>query len=96
MILFKTFFDANTAREFLQNPTIFKDSEKNNFIVRWFKHEDENILSDCLRSKVVKYTNKYYENMNMMMNRNIMGGNPNVHNNQVNGQLNFSQLPFWK
>jgi hypothetical protein len=73
--LFKTFFDANTAREFLQNGSNFKDSERFNFQVRWFKPEDEFILSDSLKSKIMKYCNRQNVNVNMNFNNGFMGMN---------------------
>lgn len=51
-ILFKTFFDANTAREFLQNGSNFKDNEKSNFCVRWFNFEDMNSISEEFKNKI--------------------------------------------
>jgi len=64
VILFKSFFDANTAREFLQNGSNFKDTEKNNFCARWFKNEDESVISDKMREKM----NKFGLNSGMCMN----------------------------
>jgi len=74
LCFFKTFFDANTAREFLLNNANFKDTEKNNFNVRWYKLEDESCLSTDLKSKISRYMNKYFE-MRNNMNKNMMGYN---------------------
>lgn len=85
VILFTTFFDANTTREFLQNNSNFKESEKNNFVARWYKLDDENLVSESLRKKITKYTNKFLEQhlkkMNIMGN---MGKNLNMNGNQMN------------
>jgi hypothetical protein len=64
VILFKSFFDANTAREFLQNGSNFKESEKNNFCARWYKMEDESIISEPMRDRL----NKFAQTNGMCMN----------------------------
>lgn len=74
-MLFKTFFDANTAREFLQNGSNFKDSERFNFQVRWFKPDDEFLISDTLKAKMRKFNTKFIEmhNNGMNYNGNVFG-----------------------
>jgi hypothetical protein len=61
LVLFKTFFDANTAREFLQNGSNFKDKEKNNFSVRWFNSDDQSLLSEEFQAKISKFSQKLFE-----------------------------------
>jgi hypothetical protein len=51
IILFKSFLDAHSTREFLENSNNFKDAEKENFYVRWYSKEDEFYISDLMRSK---------------------------------------------
>lgn len=98
MILFNSFFDANTAREFLQNTTNFKETEQNNFVARWYKLEDENMVSEVLRKKISKYTNKFLEQhlkkMNIMNNMSNFGkvnmsNNMNMGNNMNMNMGNF-------
>jgi hypothetical protein len=55
IILFKTFIDALTAREFLLNSSNFKESEKDNFRIRWLSQDDEEIVTEPLKSKLKKY-----------------------------------------
>ena len=74
VVLFTTFFDANTAREFLQNRTNFKETEQNNFVARWFKLDDEQIISENLRKLVRKYTNRFIEQN--MKKSSFMGNSP--------------------
>lgn len=83
VILFKTFFDANTAREFLQNNSNFKETEKNNFIARWYKLDDESLVSESLRKKITKYTNKFLEQHLKKMN--LMGSMGKSFNNMSSG-----------
>ncbi len=74
VVLFKTFFDANTAREFLQNGSNFKDSERFNFQVRWFKPDDEFLISESLKAKMRKFSSKFMEMHNgMNYNNNVFG-----------------------
>ncbi len=95
MVLFKTFFDANTAREFLQNGSNFKDSERFNFQVRWFKPDDEFLISDNLKSKMSKFSSKFMEmhnkGMNVNFNNNAFGYyNQNWNMNEFNTKKNFN------
>lgn len=100
--MFNTFFDANTAREFLQNNSNFKETEKNNFVARWYKLDDESLVSETLRKKITKYTNKFLEQhlkkMNIMgnMGKNInMNGGQEKHSSQnINNQYNNQQNNF--
>jgi hypothetical protein len=54
LILFKTFTDAYATREFLLNSSNFKDAEKDNFVVRWYSHEDESYVTDVMKNKMRK------------------------------------------
>ena len=89
VILFKTFFDANTAREFLQNNNNFKETEQNNFVARWYKLEDESVLSETMRIKVKKFVDKFLEQSmkNMSMNQRFV--NFNQYNNNNFGNVNM-------
>lgn len=55
VILFKTFIDAFTCQEFLQNSSNFKESEKNKFNARWYCQEDEMNISENLKNKLRIY-----------------------------------------
>ena len=96
VILFKTFFDANTAREFLQNGSNFKDSERFNFQVRWFKNEDEYVISDNMKLKIARYTSNRYmdmnnQNMNINYNNGFMGLNNQNWGNDFNNKNMINQ-----
>jgi len=54
IVLFKTFFDASAAKEYLQNTSNFIETEKFNFVTRWYKLEDENhfTFSEELKNKL--------------------------------------------
>jgi hypothetical protein len=56
IVVFNKFLDAYSCKEFLQNSTNFKDSEKDNFIIRWFTQEDEGYSSEIMKNKLKKYT----------------------------------------
>ena len=83
-ILFKNFFEANTAREFLQNGQNFKESEKNNFGVRWMVPDDLSNLSEDFRKRLSRFNHKFLEHK-------AFSGSLNGINNQ-NGINNMSQI----
>jgi hypothetical protein len=81
IVVFKKFLDAYSCKEFLQNTSNFKESEKDNFIIRWFTQEDEGHSSDIMRNKLKKYTpNQIVEYIN---SSNSWNNNSN-YNNQMN------------
>lgn len=61
VVLFGTFFDANTAKEFLQNSNNFKETEQKHFNSRWFALQDESFISLQLKQKIAKIKNKFIE-----------------------------------
>lgn len=79
VVLFRTFFDANTAKEFLQNGTNFKETEQNNFESRWFINEDEYLISPQMKQKTSKSRNKAIEQ------RMAFNGQQNNYQNYNNG-----------
>lgn len=93
IILFKTFIDAYTCQEFLQNSQNFKDSEKNKFTARWYTSEDEFYLSDNLKNKIKSYistwngyNNNFYNNYSRQQSYtsnkyNNIPGNKSMNNN---------------
>lgn len=95
LILFKTFIDAYTSREFLLNTTNFKENERNNFSVRWYNQDDEYYITDSLRNKLRKYTpSRTVENINSNTNDsfNYYGMNFNSNDQMVssfNNQYNY-------
>lgn len=101
-VLFKSFFDANTAREFLQNSSNFKETEKNNFTAKWYKTEEEKDFTDSFKNKIGQIIQKYNENsMKNFQNLNILNQPPqNNYNfypqnwpNQVPNQINMMNQP---
>jgi hypothetical protein len=81
IVVFKTFLDAYSCKEFLQNTSNFKDSEKDNFIIRWFTQEDESYSSEIMRNKLKKYSpNQIFDYINSSHSWN---SNQN-YNNQMN------------
>jgi len=100
IVLFKSFIDAYTSKEFLQNSSNFKEAEKDNFVVRWYNQDDEVYLSELMKSKLKRYTpSQIVENINTSMNwnnlnhsKNYSGGSSGVnginamsYNNYYNG-----------
>ena len=55
VVLFKTFFSANTCKEFLQNEYNFKENMKKDFIVQWFDLEkNRNLISEETQNQGAK------------------------------------------
>jgi hypothetical protein len=93
IILFKTFYDAYTSREFLQNTSNFKETEKNNFIVRWYNYlEDESYISEQMKLKMKKFQQAMGEvsgknEVNISYNNNT--NNTNNNNQNQNSFSNY-------
>jgi hypothetical protein len=81
IVVFKTFLDAYSCKEFLQNTSNFKDSEKDNFIIRWFSQDDEGLSSEIMRNKLRKH--KPYQVLEKDSPQNKWNNNPG-YNNQIN------------
>jgi hypothetical protein len=100
IVVFKTFLDAYSCKEFLQNSSNFKDSEKDNFVIRWFTQEDEGFSSEIIRNKMKKY--KPNQIMELINSPNSWNNNTNYNNqmnygnyyNQYNNNQNMSIDPF--
>jgi hypothetical protein len=91
IVLFKTFIDAYTSREFLQNSSNFKDSEKDNFTIRWYGQDDEHYISELMKAKLRRYTSSQtVENINTsMMSNGQMGLNNNNYNAYTQNYNNY-------
>ena len=50
--LYTNFFDAYTSLEFLLDNNTFKEMDKVNFILRWYKQEDEVFVSKNFKRKI--------------------------------------------
>lgn len=81
IVVFKTFLDAYSCKEFLQNSSNFKDTEKDNFVIRWFTQEDEGFSSEIMRNKMKKYTPNQIVDY---INSSHSGNNNSNYSNQMN------------
>jgi hypothetical protein len=90
LILFRTFMDAYTTREFLMNSSNFKETEKNNFMVRWYGSDDEIFMTDNMKSKIKRNTpSNMIENI-LLQNNNSHNMTMNSHHQQNNSNNNMS------
>ena len=96
VVLFKTFFSANTCKEFLQNEHNFKENMKKDFIVQWFDLEkNRNLISEETQKKFEEISKKnsvnikqntlnpFINNNNIILNMNnqfILNNNKNIQN----------------
>jgi len=96
VVLFKTFFSANTCKEFLQNEYNFKENMKKDFIVQWFDLEkNRNLISEETQKKFEEISKKnsvnikqntlnpFINNNNIILNMNnqfILNNNKNIQN----------------
>ena len=99
VVLFKTFFSANTCRDFLENEKNFKNNLKKDFNVRWFNLEnDSNLINEDSKIKFEEISSKNIinlkqnnlNNFNNNQNNNINIQNQNNNNNiiqNINGQI---------
>jgi hypothetical protein len=97
-IIFKNFFDANTSREFLQNPSNFKENEKKSFSVKWFKKDDDKDYPENFKIRINKCIQKYNENYINNFNNLSINNYPPQYPNPINNFNNFynqSQIQNW-
>lgn len=103
IILFKTFVDAYTSKEFLQNAQ-YKESEKNNFFADWYRKEDEIYISEILKEKLKKVSpadiletiqensaNQEYKNVNNSLKEETEKVNSN---SNLNCLMNTNQINY--
>lgn len=93
VILFRTFVDAYTCDQFLQNSSNFKETEQNRFTSRWLTPQDMSFLSDNAKLKIGQFgqtTGYYANNMNNLYFNNSMYSVPynNENFNSSNLQTN--------
>ena len=105
IVLFKTFFGAESCRVFLLNENNFKENMKKNFSVRWFDYEkDMNNLPPEMEKTFETFHNRNICNIKDNSNQKIMNlmntnknriNNPNNNNNinNINSNQN-SQNPI--
>ena len=100
IVLFKTFFGAESCRVFLLNENNFKDNMRKNFSVRWFDYEkDMNNLPPEMEKNFETFHNlnicNIKDNNNKQKIINIMNTNKNrlnnSNNNNINNNLNSNQ-----
>ena len=100
IVLFKTFFEAESCRAFLLNEKNFKDNMRKNFSVRWFDYEkDMNNLPPEMEKNFETFHNlnicNIKDNNNKQQIINIMNTNKNRLNNSnknnINNNLNSNQ-----
>ena len=90
VVLFKTFFSANTCREFLNNEHNFINNMKKDFNVRWFNFENDYILiNNEMRNNYQQISIKNLLNLqrnliSMSINNNNNNINPNVQSKLLN------------
>ena len=93
IVLFKTFFEAESCRVFLLNENNFKDKMKKNFSVRWFDYEkDMNNLPPEMEKAFETFHNLNICNIKDKNNKqkiiDIRNSNKNRLNNSNNNNLN--------
>ena len=89
VVLFKTFFSANTCRDFLENENNFKNNLKKDFNVRWFKLEnDSNLINEESKIKYEEISNKNLINIK----QNTLNIFYNNSNNNIQNQNNNNNI----
>ena len=92
IVLFKTFFGAESCRVFLLNENNFKENMKKNFSVRWFNYEKDMNNLPLEMEKIFKtFHNRNACNIkdnNKQKILNIMNTNKNLINNPNNNGIN--------
>ncbi len=92
IVLFKTFFEAESCREYLLNENHFKENMKQNFSVRWFDYEKDMINLPPEMEKIFEtFHNRNINNIKDNNNQkimNIINTNKNRINNTNNNNIN--------
>ena len=90
IVLFQSFFSANTCREFLKNEHNFKDNKNNKINIKWFIfHEDNYLLPDSLKEKFYNIFIKNSFNLKTYI-FNLVKNNNNVNQNFIQTQYPFN------
>ena len=94
VVLFKTFFSANTCREFLNNEHNFINNMKKDFSVRWFNLENDyklinnetrnNYQQISIKNSFNLHTNLMSMTLNNINNNTISNEKPKLNNNNSN------------
>jgi hypothetical protein len=89
-VLYKSFFEANGAREFLSSSSNFKDKEKNNFTVNWYKDEYGKDLPESLTAQFSKLTIKAKKNSfkDQINKSNLISMQSDNNNKNLSSQMN--------
>ena len=72
-LLFKSFFEAFSCKEYLLNTNSFKslENDNTNITIRWYNSEDEKTISKSLQVKILKATpSEIIDNLNNQSNYN--------------------------
>jgi hypothetical protein len=97
IVLFRSFFSANTCREFLNNGHNFKDNQNNKINVRWFNlNKDIYLLPDFLKEKFYNiFLNNSFNLKSNIFNIGVMSNinnNKNINQNFPMKHLNANQI----
>jgi hypothetical protein len=98
IVLFKTFFGAESCRMFLLNENNFKENMKKNFSVRWFEYEKDMALLPAEMEKIYETSHNLNSSKlkanNIQKVNNIMNANKTRSNNTNNiNIINSSNNP---
>ena len=68
IVYFNDYLSAFTCYKYFENDKNYKENEKENYNVKWFQPEDENLISILLKKKMKKYSYKeIFKNVNETM-----------------------------
>lgn len=80
IILFDTFIDAFSAKEFLMSSNNINEIARANFRVKWYSQEYEEMVSELMKEKIKRFTcGDIVENINMVMLNNTIDANTQMY-----------------
>lgn len=68
IVLFKTFFEAYSAKEFLMSSNHISETSRTNFHIKWYTQDYESMVSELMKERIKRFTcGDIVENINMVM-----------------------------
>ena len=73
IVYFNDYISAYTCYKYFENDKNYKENEKENYNIKWFQPEDENLISILIKKKIKKYSYKeIFKNVNQTMMNNYI------------------------
>ena len=97
IVYFNDYLSAFTCYKYFENEKNYKENEKENYNIKWFQPEDENLISILMKKKIKKYSFKeIFKNVNETMRNNYINKKINCDLNNLENPLNENSKEKFK